>query len=211
MNGQHRTPDHEAVDLLLPWYVNGTLNETERGQVDRHLEACEECRENLEFLGRVEQVARHQEPLPLVPQPDEERLLERLASNEAGVGRSESLRFGMAAAAVVVIILATTTWFVGLSHDSEPSLFETVISPSAETTMQYVVELRLTDGTNESQIGELLATIGDHTVLESIDDQTIRVHLQYGTFAELQERIDSLRGLPRVAAAEVVAVHVPVE
>ena len=211
MNGQQSKPDHEAIDLLLPWYVNGTLNETERGQVERHLEACEECRENLDFLGRVEQVARHQEPLPLVPQPDEERLLERLAPNEAGIGRSGSLRLSMAAAAVMVMVLAVTTLFVGLSHDTEPSRFETVISPSAETTMQYVVELRLTDGTSESQVDELLATIGDHTVLESIDDQTIRVHVQYGRFSDLQERIDSLRALPRVAAAEVVAVHVPVE
>jgi hypothetical protein len=36
----------EAIELL-PWLLNGTLEEGERGEVRRHLEGCERCREAL--------------------------------------------------------------------------------------------------------------------------------------------------------------------
>lgn len=35
---------HEAIEMLLPWYVNGTLDAEELGQVDRHLDGCAACR-----------------------------------------------------------------------------------------------------------------------------------------------------------------------
>jgi len=36
--------------VLLPWYANGTLSDTERQQVGRHLESCAPCRRELEEL-----------------------------------------------------------------------------------------------------------------------------------------------------------------
>lgn len=38
---------HEAVDRLLPWYVNGTLDADERAAVDAHLASCDRCRAGL--------------------------------------------------------------------------------------------------------------------------------------------------------------------
>ncbi len=37
---------------LLPWYVNGTLSESDRHQIDRHLATCPACRAELEELTR---------------------------------------------------------------------------------------------------------------------------------------------------------------
>ena len=34
---------HEDIDRLIPWYVNGTLNEAERDTVNRHLGGCPTC------------------------------------------------------------------------------------------------------------------------------------------------------------------------
>jgi len=36
---------HLAVTVLLPWYVNGTLNEQEMAEVEAHLARCADCRE----------------------------------------------------------------------------------------------------------------------------------------------------------------------
>lgn len=44
---------HGAVDELLPWYANGTLEGDERARVERHLAECEACRTEIAFLRGV--------------------------------------------------------------------------------------------------------------------------------------------------------------
>jgi anti-sigma factor RsiW len=51
-------PDTLPADVhqeaaLLPWYVNGTLSESDRQQLDRHLATCPACRAELEELARL--------------------------------------------------------------------------------------------------------------------------------------------------------------
>lgn len=38
----------ETAIELLPWYLNGTLDESERREVREHLAGCEACRQALE-------------------------------------------------------------------------------------------------------------------------------------------------------------------
>ncbi len=38
---------------LLPWLVNGTLDEVEQAQVQRHVNACPACRRQVEFLSEL--------------------------------------------------------------------------------------------------------------------------------------------------------------
>lgn len=45
---------HRAADSLLPWFVNGTLDEDERAAVDRHLRECARCRRETELLREVQ-------------------------------------------------------------------------------------------------------------------------------------------------------------
>ena len=35
--------EHDEIERLIPWYVNGTLNETEMDLVNRHLRSCRRC------------------------------------------------------------------------------------------------------------------------------------------------------------------------
>ena len=51
MNDPETLPAHVHQEVaLLPWYVNGTLSESDRHQLDRHLAACPACRAELEEL-----------------------------------------------------------------------------------------------------------------------------------------------------------------
>ena len=43
-----RTSAHDPAQLLLPWYLNGTLDEAEQARVEAHLAECTECRAELE-------------------------------------------------------------------------------------------------------------------------------------------------------------------
>jgi len=40
--------DHAAMDELLAWYVNGTLDAAGTRRVEGHLEVCETCRDRAE-------------------------------------------------------------------------------------------------------------------------------------------------------------------
>jgi anti-sigma factor RsiW len=51
MNDPETLPaDVHQEAALLPWYVNGTLSESDRHQLDRHLAICPACRAELEEL-----------------------------------------------------------------------------------------------------------------------------------------------------------------
>lgn len=41
-----RPSEHDAVQQLLPWYVNRTLSEIETDRVEAHLAECDECRDD---------------------------------------------------------------------------------------------------------------------------------------------------------------------
>ena len=48
----------EALDLLLPWYVNGTLEGEERRQVEAYLERSSHARDEVELLRALRQQVR---------------------------------------------------------------------------------------------------------------------------------------------------------
>jgi anti-sigma factor RsiW len=41
---------HAEADRLLPWYINGTLDEGERVQVEQHLAECAQCQREATWL-----------------------------------------------------------------------------------------------------------------------------------------------------------------
>jgi anti-sigma factor RsiW len=57
---------HDAA-LLLPWYLNGTLAESENREVAAHLDECAACRGELESIREVRQQAREIFASPAVP------------------------------------------------------------------------------------------------------------------------------------------------
>jgi hypothetical protein len=58
--------DHRAVERLLPWHVNGTLDAAEAAVVEAHLAACERCRADVRWQLRLREAA----PEMLHPIPD---------------------------------------------------------------------------------------------------------------------------------------------
>ena len=64
---------HARCDRLLPWYVNGTLEPSERAEVEAHLASCDRC--SAEF-GRAQEFARTLQATDV--DPDCDRALEHL-------------------------------------------------------------------------------------------------------------------------------------
>jgi anti-sigma-K factor RskA len=46
---------HAEADRLLPWYVNGTLEESERLQLEQHLAECVQCQREVAWLRTLQE------------------------------------------------------------------------------------------------------------------------------------------------------------
>src|SRR5262249_53194286 len=55
-------PQHSEAADLLPWYANGTLDDKERAQVERHLADCIACKQDLQDLKSVQAMYAEEAP-----------------------------------------------------------------------------------------------------------------------------------------------------
>ena len=61
---------HTVVDVLLPWFVNGTLEGEERALVERHLDHCHHCRREADWLRELHAAHLLGEAPRAVPAPN---------------------------------------------------------------------------------------------------------------------------------------------
>ena len=78
---------HDEIQRLLPWFVNGTLDEAMQQAVREHLQSCPSCHAAYEWASR-ERAAIYLEQLPV---PDVEASLARMRA----LSSSRSLRGGV--------------------------------------------------------------------------------------------------------------------
>ena len=74
-------PAHRATLELLPWYVNATLEGSERTQVEAHLSACLPCRRELEAQRALQSAVS--------ASPDDPELTQALARMHAHLNAAE--------------------------------------------------------------------------------------------------------------------------
>jgi len=203
---------HDDIDQLLPWYVNNTLAESEREQVEQHLAQCPACRENVDFLSRIEDVVRKDAPSPLVPVANVDGLFDAVdAADRPDPRGSRPAWLAIAASIAAAAILGAVLMQRGALNVEAPQRFETATSSSGVESMQYIVEISFADGTSSAARREFLATIETAASPENIDADTVTLHIASSSLSELRTRVDTLREQPQVVAAEIVAVHLPVE
>lgn len=211
MNQTLHTIDHEELAALLPWYVNETLGESERARVQRHVEHCESCRENVDVLSEVQRALRNGSPAPLVPQPDTERLLSALEQRERPAIR-RTLPW-IAAAATVAAVAMTVAWQLAPRPADPPAMFETLTSTGADASINYVLEVRFMPDSSADSRGAFFESIGASQLATPMSTHVYRVALGLGTvsLAELEQYADEIESQPEVASARFVAVQLPVE
>jgi anti-sigma factor RsiW len=80
--------EHDEIAVLLPWYVNGSLNTEERIQVDDHVRRCLTCRRELALERRILEAFHSESPLDQSADAAFERLHDRIAGRVRRSGRS---------------------------------------------------------------------------------------------------------------------------
>jgi len=82
---------HHPAQLLLPWFVNGTLDDAEAADVRAHLEQCPHCRTEVEALQGFQAAYAQAEPAS-DPEPALARLHATIAAEAAPPSSSPSSR-----------------------------------------------------------------------------------------------------------------------
>jgi Putative zinc-finger len=145
--------EHQAVSLLIPWYVNDTLEDGERSRVEEHLTGCAACRNDLALEQRIYQGVSAGSSVEYMPAASLNRLREKLDGKPAGdaqVGltaqmpRRRRLRHwrGLTAASIIVMavaigVLAVDRWLQDDGRRAAP-LFYTVTNDGSRSPDEVV-------------------------------------------------------------------------
>lgn len=161
-----RPSEHDAVQQLLPWHVNGTLSDEETARVEAHLAECDDCRHD---LARERELAREVALLPLDVdegwQAMTMRLPEQISSRPGGRSPlfSRPGPVGWAVGGALAASVAFAVAIVGLQQPLAPAqTFHALGSAGVAASGQVIVLFR-PDAT-EQQMRALLAAQGARVV-----------------------------------------------
>jgi hypothetical protein len=217
---------HQKVWEILPWYVNGTLDNRERELVTRHLLRCQTCADEIARCQSIAAAVRSAEGAARTPSPEHfARLMERidrgstLAAPERWRIRLHEwiekfrlafqetpsfFRWALAAQTVAICLLAATiTWQDSIA----PSLLYQTLSDAGRGAAPGGVHLQVVfaDNITEREIRTLLGSI-DATIVSGPTPMAVyTVALAAGDReapARTREALALLRAHPKVRLAE---------
>jgi anti-sigma factor RsiW len=203
--------EHRAVDAVLPWFVNGTLEDALVERVERHLHDCSRCRSEVAFLKEIQETCRLAELAP-DPTPAYHALSRRMARGPKGslvdLGRAVFGRWRNAprwarwtiagqAAAVFALLLA-----IAPRGGGPGEIYQTLGAPArvGGPTVAVVFE----PGTRESDLRHTIASVGARIVDGPTETHAYVLQVPAGDEAQALTR---LRAAPDVVLAEVLGLR----
>lgn len=193
---------HETA--LLPWYVNGSLGESERQQVDQHLAACVDCRRELDELARLRsELTALYRAEPGASSRTARRVLEDVARDAAArrmsTGRKSSLEHvdqwfrslflpRWVPTLAAVLLLAQTGLLLWISAPAPEQIMSRSVGRAARIAVTF-------HGTaTEEQIRSLLRTVHGRLVGGPTTDGQYILEITAGTEAAGEDTLKVLRG-----------------
>ena len=200
---------HEEIDLLLPWYVNDTLESTERRAVDRHLATCKECTDSVAFLRKTQKAVTGESPSPIAPAPNVDGLLNRL-DNE-GVASKTPMRYQLVAVVALVGIALVLLLWSGQVTDPVGPEFRTVTSDTPTPSMAYVFDVTLDPTLEREEQIALLDSMGATNISSGQGAGQFRVslHAEVASLEALEALAAEIGASEQVLSIEPVAMQLP--
>jgi hypothetical protein len=141
-----------AISALIPWYVNGSIDESERRRIDSHLSECALCRDDLAQERRIYQGMTAETNIAYMPAASLKRLQARLdgasggdTQQAPGAAQHHAHRVpwpAVMAASVAVIavslsLLAADRWLQYRGHGA-PASYYTVTTPAPRPSGEVI-------------------------------------------------------------------------
>ncbi len=193
-------PDVHPTVLRLPEYLSGQLSDAERAEVERHLQSCAGCKEELDSMAGLR--AQLKEALDQAPGPSPRvraevfrRLNERLAPRISLADRfAEAFRWVLQpkwAPALAVLIIAgqlgALAW-LGVRSGGE-SQIQTRGLPTAPTRLSIVFN----PAAPQRDVAEALRALGAHIVDGPTAGGAYLIEIAPAAPTELASRLRALR------------------
>jgi anti-sigma factor RsiW len=185
ISGSSTSMGHQDVWEVLPWYVNGSLEDRELEQVERHLAGCEECRHEAAELQQLARIMIVSGAPMVTPDQAFPELLSRIEEEERreagpwgrwrGPENSWPRRFLLAfstgpfmrpvavASLVLVVLVATLLWRQTVPE--APATFSTLSEPAASVDSTGLrVRMVFSSVVDEEALRSLLLEVGGQIV-----------------------------------------------
>lgn len=208
MKALHTDPysAHEEISLLLPWYVNKTLQGAELAKVETHLQVCLLCRRELASLHKLAAAVQEEGAFDSAALASFSQLKSRIHQTAAfnpenpapPVALAAHRKFGKVmprtvwAMAAMVLLSLLLPGYLGISNIQIKD-YRTLSNPEIPSTdAKNTISLIFADGTQTAQINNILALV---------DGQIIAGPSAQGVYkVAIVGEVDSDGMLARVAA-----------
>jgi len=208
MTDPAREPDVHPTVLLIPWYLSGQLSAAERDEVDRHLEGCAACQEELRsatVLRTDLKEAQERIPGPSMRVRAEvfRRLDERRAASEVPERKPALLeaisgflrgvlepKWAPAAAMLIIVAqIGALTWLATRRPEAPPQIITRGVPTATATRLSVMFAPTATQGA----VAQALRAIGARIVDGPAADGSYTVELAPGSPTETAARLRGLR------------------
>ena len=199
----------------IPWYLNGTLSESEATLVREHIDGCPDCLADLELHSSMRSAVRGREVTPIVPQSSAADII---GSRRTAAARRELKRraspqlFAAAAAAVIIGVALFVALFPGINTDVPNQVFETATSAGSSEGIDYVLQLRFEDDVSEQQRARIAAQLEGAVKWVVNDSGVYEIHVKLAapSLEVLMDYEMRAGALPGVQSARFTALQLPV-
>jgi hypothetical protein len=202
-------PDQCSSSLRqsIPWYLNGTLSESDAAQIRNHVEQCSDCRADVELHSSMQSAVLGREVTSMMPKTKAADIIR----NDYATPVRRTRIFAMAAG--VAIIGAALSIFFNSDQGSETGnqQFTTATSTGTGPRVDYVLQIRFDDDVSEQQRGEIVSRLNGVMKWGRDNNGVYEVHVQLATpsLAALEEYALHADAIPGVQSAEFTALQLP--
>jgi len=192
---------------LLPWYLNGTLREDERRQVDQHLSSCAACRVELDELAQLNVELHEVYAAQSAPSTRIQRAVLSQVQLENSAKRAKSVtgpqwlkglddwfrslfvpRWAPALAVLLLVAqFGLLLWTMARPTHSDQVTTRGVGSPTVRLRVVFL------ETASERQIRSLVQGLGGRIVNGPTPDGTYIMELPAGDQTAVQKKVDILR------------------
>lgn len=191
--------EREVLELL-PWYVNGTLDDAERERVKRELRSSLTCRREFERLSRMQVAMQGDDAERVAADRGFERLMSRIHAStqpRAASGAQPKKWLPFARAAAVLAFASGLAWWGIEQNARAPGTYETLTTETPSDSRAPQLRLEFAPGLPDAARSAFFSQQGLTVVAPPTPDGIYTIAVPEGTDA--RAIADRLRKDPRVA------------